>query len=203
MYNSTNIANRIKDLAKSRGVVLKMMLEECGLSKNALSTMLSGNSMPKSENLASIADVLDCSVDYLLGRTENPQAHKNSNSVSVGVLSGNSSIDCTDCAKINTSNFLIYKAIELFSIKKCAVVLQELSNNPLHKYSVQYAGSGKYFIDMREVISYLRNKWSVKADSFDDKKLFELLEKAPILNVNPRETTYKNYANNIHTSNKE
>lgn len=88
MYNSTNIANRIKDIAKSKGVVLKTMLEECGLSKNALSTMLSGNSMPKSENLASIADVLDCSVDYLLGRTDNPQSHKYS--LHIGNVSSNS-----------------------------------------------------------------------------------------------------------------
>lgn len=47
------------------------MLEACGLSKNALSSMLSGGSTPKSENLAKIADYLDCSVDYLLGRTDN------------------------------------------------------------------------------------------------------------------------------------
>lgn len=34
--------------------------------------MQSGGSMPKSDNLAKIADFLNCSVDYLLGRTDNP-----------------------------------------------------------------------------------------------------------------------------------
>ncbi len=38
--------------------------------------MLSGGSTPKSENLAKIADCLDCSVDYLLGRTDNPEVNK-------------------------------------------------------------------------------------------------------------------------------
>lgn len=76
MYISTNIAKRIKDLAKAREVKINDMLAECELSKNTLSSMLSGGSTPKSENLAKIADYLDCSVDYLLGRTDNPEVNK-------------------------------------------------------------------------------------------------------------------------------
>lgn len=90
MYNSSNVANRIKFLAKSQGIVIKEMLEECELSKNALSTMTSSNSMPKSENLAKIADYLECSVDFLLGRTDNPQLHKDGNYVSINDVSGDS-----------------------------------------------------------------------------------------------------------------
>ena len=77
MYISANVANRIKEQCKIKNVAIKEMLENCRLSKNALSSMLSGGSMPKSENLARIADYLDCSVDYLLGRTDNPNSHKN------------------------------------------------------------------------------------------------------------------------------
>lgn len=69
MYESNIIADRIKIYAKQNKIQIKKMLEECGLSKNSLSSMLSG-STPKSENLAKIADYLDCSVDYLLGRTD-------------------------------------------------------------------------------------------------------------------------------------
>lgn len=76
MYEAINIAQRIKHLAKGKKVQLKIMLEQCNLSKNTLSSMLSGGSTPKSENLAKIADYLDCSVDYLLGRTDNPNSHK-------------------------------------------------------------------------------------------------------------------------------
>ena len=76
MYISANIANRIKELCKNKNIIIKEMLDDCGLSKNALSSMLSGGSTPKCENLAKIADYLDCSVDYLLGRTDNPDSHK-------------------------------------------------------------------------------------------------------------------------------
>lgn len=76
MYNSIFIAERIKNMSKLKNVLIKTMLEDCGLSKNTLSSMLSGGSTPKSENLAKIADYLDCSVDYLLGRTDIPEVNR-------------------------------------------------------------------------------------------------------------------------------
>jgi hypothetical protein len=51
------------------------MLEDCDMNKNVLSTVLSRGSMPKADNIARIPDYLDCSVDYLLGRTDNPKSH--------------------------------------------------------------------------------------------------------------------------------
>ncbi len=71
MYNSQEIANRIKSIAKSNNASLKTMLSECDLGINAISQMAKGNDM-LSKNLARIADYLNCSVDYLLGRTDNP-----------------------------------------------------------------------------------------------------------------------------------
>ena len=76
IYEPTFIANRIKKIAKNKGCKISEMLEHCLLSKNTLASMSSGGSTPKSENLAKIADYLDCSVDYLLGRTDNPDSHK-------------------------------------------------------------------------------------------------------------------------------
>lgn len=74
MYISTNISDKIKQLCKSKGVSVKKMLEDVGLGFNMMSCMKT--SMPKADNLANIADYLDCSVDYLLGRTTDPESHK-------------------------------------------------------------------------------------------------------------------------------
>ncbi len=71
MYNSTNVAERIKALAKTKNIQLKIMLDDININKNALSNMYNG-SMPKADNLAKIADYLNCSTDYLLGRTDVP-----------------------------------------------------------------------------------------------------------------------------------
>ncbi len=76
MYSSISIAERIKHISKIKNILIKDMLEDCELSKNTLSSMQSGGSTPKSENLAKIADYLDCSVDYLLGRTDIPEVNR-------------------------------------------------------------------------------------------------------------------------------
>ena len=67
MNNSQEVMKTIKMIAKEQGKPLGKMLEDCGLSKNALSSMSSGY-LPRTENLVKIADYLDISVDYLLGR---------------------------------------------------------------------------------------------------------------------------------------
>lgn len=76
MYNAQETANKIKLQAKSKGILIKTMLDDCDLSKNALSSMLSRGSWIQANNLARIADYLDCSVDYLLGRTDKPEINK-------------------------------------------------------------------------------------------------------------------------------
>ena len=67
MYESTKVAETIKTTSKMKGVQLKEMLAELELNKNTLSSMYNG-SMLKADSLARIADYLDCSTDYLLGR---------------------------------------------------------------------------------------------------------------------------------------
>ena len=76
MHNSQEVANTIKVFAKTKNISTGKMLSDCGLSKNTLSSMQSGGYLPRAETLARIADCLDCSVDYLLGRTDNPEVNK-------------------------------------------------------------------------------------------------------------------------------
>ena len=76
MYNSNNVAEAIKKIAKEKNVSVKQLLYGVGLGYNTMSNMKT--SMPKADNLAKIADYLDCSVDFLLGRTNNANSHKES-----------------------------------------------------------------------------------------------------------------------------
>lgn len=71
MYYSQDVAKKIKIQAKEKKVSVKQLLSDIGLGFNTMSNMKT--SMPKADNLAKIADYLDCSVDYLLGRTDIPQ----------------------------------------------------------------------------------------------------------------------------------
>lgn len=76
MNNSQEIANIIKTLAKSKKIAIGKMLSDCALSVNTLSSMQSGGYYPRLEAIARIADYLDCSIDYLLGRTDNPEVNR-------------------------------------------------------------------------------------------------------------------------------
>lgn len=77
MYDSLDVAARIKALAKLKKITVKQLLADAGLSYNMMTMMRT--SMPKADNLAKLADGLDCSVDYLLGRTDDPRSHKGQN----------------------------------------------------------------------------------------------------------------------------
>ena len=76
VYKSQFVAERIKLLLKSRKISASKMLADCNMNKNALYTMQSEGYLPRLEAVAQIADYLDCSVDYLLGRTDNSDINK-------------------------------------------------------------------------------------------------------------------------------
>lgn len=71
MYNSQDIATRIKLRAKQQGKTLGEVLVACELGINTVSKISKGTDI-LTLNFAKIADQLDCSIDYLLGRTETP-----------------------------------------------------------------------------------------------------------------------------------
>lgn len=75
MYVSQVTRDRIKTIVREKGYVISKMLEECGLNTNTLNQISEERGL-SSFSLAKIADYLDCSVDYLLCRTENPNSHK-------------------------------------------------------------------------------------------------------------------------------
>ena len=74
-YVSSEVSEKIKRRLKEFGITAEEMLSELGMGKRTLQNYKA--SMPKADNLAKIADYLDCSVDYLLGRTDNPNISGN------------------------------------------------------------------------------------------------------------------------------
>ena len=75
MYNPAQIADRIKTRTKQQKKTLKSVLSACGLGINTVSNIKNGKEILYL-NFARIADELDCSVDYLLGRTDNPEINR-------------------------------------------------------------------------------------------------------------------------------
>jgi len=75
MYITREIADKIKSRAKYQKVSMKDMLAACDMNINAISEFGKGKQL-SCISLARIADYLDCSVDYLLGRTDNPEVNR-------------------------------------------------------------------------------------------------------------------------------
>lgn len=66
---------KIKELAKKRGIPLAKLEESLGYSTNYFYTLKTKT--PNSDRLQEIADYFNVSTDYLLGRTDNPAIANN------------------------------------------------------------------------------------------------------------------------------
>ena len=80
MYNPQNAADRLKKLLTDKRVTGKQMASDLDLGVNTLSNIRRGD-VKSVETFIIIADYLGVSVDYLLGRTDDPHGH---GSVSIG-----------------------------------------------------------------------------------------------------------------------
>ena len=67
--------NRLKELRKSRGITQKAMAEHLGIQETSYQHYEYGKREPNHENTMKIANILNVSVDYLLGNSDNPQKY--------------------------------------------------------------------------------------------------------------------------------
>ena len=142
MYKSDKVAEIIKELAKVKGIQLKTMLLELQLNKNTLSNMYKG-SMLKADSLARISDYLECSVDYLLGRTDDPTWHKSAEN---------------SAENIQKTPVIMEKPKILKEPKPAKITL------PLYPQSAS-AGYGNYLFDSEPTdINVEKNSKTVEAD---------------------------------------
>lgn len=71
MYNAQTTKDRIRSRCKQQKISIDVLLKACNLGVNAINQINDSKGMA-SFSLARIADYLDCSVDYLLGRAVSP-----------------------------------------------------------------------------------------------------------------------------------
>lgn len=67
---------RLRELREKRHVSQVKLAIDLGLSQNSISRYENGEREADYATLISIADYFDVSVDYLLGRTDNPKMNK-------------------------------------------------------------------------------------------------------------------------------
>lgn len=97
-YDAKLTADRIKEIAKSKKITISQLNSICDFSENTIKNAGKSSDGMKAKNLFMIAEVLGCSVDYLLGRTESPDiSEKYSNRDGIqAIRNGSVIINTTD-----------------------------------------------------------------------------------------------------------
>lgn len=67
---------RFLQILQSRDISAYRVAKDAGISQGLMNEYKNGIKLPTIPNLIKIADRLDCSVDYLLGRTDNPAVNR-------------------------------------------------------------------------------------------------------------------------------
>lgn len=86
-----NIDNLFKMISE-KGITQSKLAENTSISTGNISDWKKGKSMPSAVKLDELATYFDCSVDYLLGRTENPNL-SSINDSNNGIINNNSSVN--------------------------------------------------------------------------------------------------------------
>lgn len=76
MFSKEIFAERIRTLRTQKNIKQSELGEIVGLSANAVSDIERGYRMTTIEKLVAIADYFDVSIDYLVGRTDNPKVNR-------------------------------------------------------------------------------------------------------------------------------
>ena len=76
MIDLTTLATRLIELKEKNKVLQKDIAKSVGLSLRSYQRYEYGERNPTSDILIKLADYFDVSIDYLVGRTDNPKINK-------------------------------------------------------------------------------------------------------------------------------
>lgn len=66
----------LRIIREKRNINQQKIAVELEISQESISKYENGNAFPSREILIKLADYLNCSIDYLMGRTDNPSLNK-------------------------------------------------------------------------------------------------------------------------------
>lgn len=69
----SRFSDRLKELRTSNGLTMEQLGKNIGSTRGTIGNFENGNKKPSLDMLIKIADYFDVSVDYLIGRTDNPK----------------------------------------------------------------------------------------------------------------------------------
>ncbi|WP_257720094.1 helix-turn-helix domain-containing protein [Desulfotruncus alcoholivorax] len=75
IFSRDKFSYRLKELRKSRSVKQKELGQIVGLAESAINNLENKRRSPSIEIAVALADFFDVSLDYLVGRSDDPRRH--------------------------------------------------------------------------------------------------------------------------------
>mgnify|MGYP004656480733 CR=1 FL=1 len=124
--NNFQIAELITKECKQKNIKISELLQKCNINHSFISDIRHKNRAPSVDKISVIADYLNVSVDYLLGRTEEPQTM---NQVNNGNIGNNSNVNINKSNLSDTDSELIteFKKLTFTDKAKVMSLIAELS----------------------------------------------------------------------------
>ncbi len=85
--NSKVNIDKIKELARSKGIKNKHLCDAFGLGRGYLNDVKAGKTVMDAERVATIAGMLNTTVEYLMDETDDPEIPSNPNIIDLSSLS--------------------------------------------------------------------------------------------------------------------
>lgn len=71
-----SFSERIKELRSSKGLTMEKLGKDIGSTRATICNFENGQRKPSLDMLIKLADYFDVSIDYLVGRTDDPKLHQ-------------------------------------------------------------------------------------------------------------------------------
>lgn len=132
--NNEQMANRIKSICKQKKISISELLSDCELTKSFIYDLERRKTSPSCDKIYKIANRLECSVDYLLGITDNPNILINMNGNRQNNVNGNNTISIvpsatSDLDELTSELIKSFKKLTPIQKAKIMVMVDEIIQN--------------------------------------------------------------------------
>lgn len=111
--NLKETTEKIKEMCGKHNISVDKMLKDSQAGTSTVDNMKKG-SAPSIDKIIAIANYFDCSVDYLLGRTENPNVNNGGTNISQKYIGGDANASITNETK-KSADSISEKFMEIFN----------------------------------------------------------------------------------------
>lgn len=124
-------AQTLDKTMKEKNISNYEMSKKTGISDSLIGYWRKGERVPKADNLLIVANFLECSVDYLLGRTDEPHTVSNSGtSISQKYIGGDATANIApsnDTKGVETDNKELLDMLNKLSIVQKAEIILKIN----------------------------------------------------------------------------